>query len=70
MCDRMGDRVLGMQHPAWILVPWAVFALAAAIKVWRLWGTLRRRLVAPASGSERFRQSLERIWQRDSLTQG
>ena len=46
----------------WILVPWAVFALAAAVKFWRFRRLLQR--LRPRS-TEQMRQSLERIWQRD-----
>ena len=52
-----------------MLVPWAVFAVAAGVKFWHLSAVFRRHLLGgptPASTStERFRQSLERIWQKD-----
>ena len=54
-----------MQHPLWMLVPWAVFAIAAGFKFWRLTALFRRRTLAPETGTERFRQTLERIWQED-----
>ncbi len=56
-------------HPLWMLVPWAVFAVAAGLKFWRLTSVFRRHLLGaptPASTStERFRRSLERIWRKD-----
>ncbi|MEX0588589.1 MAG: hypothetical protein WD136_04965 [Cyanobium sp.] len=53
-----------MEHPFWILVPWAVFALGMGLKVWRIYGAMRRSAV-PALGIEHFRQSLERAWAKD-----
>ena len=52
-------------HPLWMLVPWAVFAVAAGFKFWRLTNGFRRSQQGSARQSERFRQSLERIWQND-----
>lgn len=52
-------------HPIWMLVPWAVFALAAGIKFWRLGAIFRRHLLAPPTSTERFRQALERHWRKD-----
>ena len=54
-----------MDNPLWMLVPWAVFAVAAGLKFWRITTLFRRHLLGSPSGTERFRQSLERIWQRD-----
>jgi hypothetical protein len=55
----------GVNHPLWMLVPWAVFALAAGVKFWRLTSLFRRHLIGrPSPSSERFRQQLERIWAR------
>ncbi len=56
-------------HPLWMLVPWAVFAVAACVKFWRLTTAFRRHLLDIPTPSERFRQSLERIWQRDEQAQ-
>jgi hypothetical protein len=54
-----------VNHPLWMLVPWAVFALAAGVKFWRLTSLFRRHLIGRSSpSSERFRQQLERIWAR------
>lgn len=72
-----------MEHPGWILVPWAVFALAAALKAWRLFAGVRQ-LGRPAvrntghdigrdtghdteRDTEQFRSRLERSWQRQQL---
>jgi hypothetical protein len=54
-----------MSQPLWMLVPWAVFAVAVGLKLWRLTGLLRRQAWGHTSGTERFRQSLERIWAKD-----
>jgi len=48
-----------------MLVPWAVFALSAGVKFWRLTSMFRRRVQGTTVGIERVRQSLERIWQKD-----
>lgn len=56
-----------MEHPGWILVPWAVFALAAAVKVWRLFAGVRQARRGARSNTEQFRTTLERIWQRQQL---
>ena len=55
-----------MEQPLWMLVPWAVFAVAAGIKFWRLTALFRKGGHSRAAGSERFRQSLERIWAKGS----
>ena len=54
-----------MDNPLWMLVPWVVFAFAAGLKFWRITTLFRRHLLGSPSRTERFRQSLERIWQRD-----
>jgi hypothetical protein len=54
-----------MHNPIWMLVPWAVFAVAAGAKFWRLTSVYRRRVQGTPSGTERARQSLERSWQKD-----
>ena len=53
-----------MTHPEWILVPWAVFAVALAFKVLKFGKALKRHLTAPTPSTDQFRQSLERIWAR------
>lgn len=55
-----------MHSPLWMLVPWAVFAVAAGCQFWRLTGSFRRRLAQPMGETE-FRHSLERIWRRQSM---
>jgi len=54
-----------MDNPLWMLVPWAVLALAAGVKFWRITSLFRRHLLGVPSGTERFRQTLERIWAKD-----
>jgi hypothetical protein len=51
-----------MSNPLWMLVPWLVFAIAAGLKFWRATALFRRELLKTPSQTERFRQSLERIW--------
>jgi hypothetical protein len=49
-----------MEHnPLWMLMPWAVFALAVGVKFWRITAVFRRRNLA---STEQARQALERIW--------
>ena len=48
-----------------MLLPWAVFAIAAGVKFWRLTGAFRRQINRTASPTERFRQTLERTWRND-----
>lgn len=52
-------------HPAWVLFPWAVFAVGAGIKFWQLTALFRKHLIGIPSRTERFRQTLERIWEKD-----
>lgn len=54
-----------MSNPLWMLVPWLVFALAAGIKFWRLTSLFRKHLLGIPSRTERLRQMLERIWEKD-----
>ena len=51
-------------NPLLILVPWAVFAIAAGVKFWRLTALFRRHLLDVPTKTERFRQALERVWQK------
>ena len=51
-------------NPLWVLVPWAVFAIAAGLKFWRLPDLFRRHLLGVATKNELFRQALERVWQK------
>jgi len=50
-----------MNHPELILVPWAVFAIALALKFLKFGKALKRNLNAPPPKTDQFRQSLERI---------
>ena len=47
----------------WILVPWAVFAFALALKVWHFGSALKRHLTDRTPSTVQFRQTLERIWE-------
>ena len=49
-------------NPLWMLAPWAVFAVAAGVKFWRITGVFRRRSQSRVSSTDQFRESLERIW--------
>jgi len=54
-----------MDNPLWMLVPWAVFAVAAGLKFWRITTLFRKNLLGMPTETERFRQALERIWIKD-----
>ena len=56
----------GMNHPELMLVPWAVFAVALALKVLKFGKALKRHLSAPTPSTDQFRQSLERIWEQEA----
>jgi hypothetical protein len=56
-----------MNHPELILVPWAVFAVALALKVLKFGKALKRHLTARTLSTDQFRQSLERIWEQEAL---
>jgi hypothetical protein len=51
-----------------MLVPWAVLAIGAGLKFWRLTALFRRHLLGTPNKTELFRRSLERIWQKDQQT--
>jgi hypothetical protein len=57
-----------MDNPLWMMLPWAVFAVAAGIKFWRLTSLFRRHLPGTRSDTEQFRRTLERIWAKDQQT--
>ena len=57
-----------MDNPLWMLLPWAVFAVAAGIKFWRLTSLFRRHLLGTPTDTEQFRRTLERIWAKDQQT--
>jgi hypothetical protein len=54
-----------MNHPLWMLVPWAVFAVAAGLKMWRLGLLLRRNRLGIPATTEQMRRALERSWAKD-----
>jgi len=54
--------------PLWMLLPWAVFAVAAGLKFWKLTALFRKHLLGIPSRTERFRQGLERNWAKDQQT--
>jgi hypothetical protein len=54
-----------MSNSLWMLVPWAVFAIAAGLKFWKLTALFRRHLSGAPSSTEQFRSSLERAWAKD-----
>jgi hypothetical protein len=53
-----------MHNPLWFLVPWLVFAVAVGFKVWKVSRLIHRQVRRSAWGMERFREQLERNWQR------
>jgi len=57
-----------MDTPLWMLLPWAVFAVAAGIKFWRLTSLFRRHLLGTPADIKQFRRTLERIWAKDQQT--
>ena len=57
-----------MDDPLWMMLPWAVFAVAAGIKFWRLTSLFRRHLLGTPTDTEQFRRTLERIWAKDQQT--
>ena len=52
-------------NPIWILVPWAMFAVALALKFVKFGKALKRHRIAPPLSTDQFRQSLERIWEKE-----
>ena len=59
------NQDVSMNHPLWMLAPWAILAVAAGIKFWRLTALFRRHLGSTGSSTERFRESLERVREHD-----
>ena len=49
-----------MDNPLWMLAPWALVAVAAGVKFWRLTKVFRQRVVSTTTSTERFRQALEK----------
>jgi len=54
-----------MSNPLLMLLPWAVFALGAGIKFWRLTALFRKRVLGIPSSTGQVRRNLERIWKKD-----
>ena len=52
-------------EPLCSLAPWVLFGIAAGLKFWQLATLVRRQVQGAARSTERFRQSLERTWQKD-----
>jgi len=52
-------------NPLWMLVPWAVFGIAAGLKFWKLTALFRSHLLGVPTKTERFRHALERDWRKD-----
>ena len=50
------------------LVPWAVFGVAAGVLLWRVTHVFREGDLSDSRGTEKFRQSLERIWSQSSTS--
>ena len=57
---------MNLHDPRWILVAWAVVALASALRFWRLTGPFRSKLKAQqrldSLDSDQVRTLLERSW--------
>ncbi|MCX5954406.1 MAG: hypothetical protein NTZ40_13140 [Cyanobacteria bacterium] len=62
-----------MDQPIWLLVPWLVFAVAVALKAWKIGRLINHRLINnqllsqrrdTTGGIERFRAELELGWRR------
>ena len=56
-----------MVHPLWLLLPWALVAISAGVKFWRLTSAWRQRgnTSADQNDTDAARQTLERIWEQD-----
>ncbi|MEO1003019.1 MAG: hypothetical protein AAFX65_07905 [Cyanobacteria bacterium J06638_7] len=54
-----------MEHPIWMLIPWAILAGAVGLKIWRFAGLVRQHLPARGFDPEQARAALERIWSND-----
>ena len=57
---------MNLHDPRWILVAWAVVAVASALRFWRLTGPFRSKLKAQqrleSLNPDQVRASLERSW--------
>jgi len=60
-----------MVNPVWLLLPWALVALSAGVKFWRLTSPWRQRGMASSDQTDMnaARQTLERIWEQDQQRQ-
>ena len=56
-----------MDHPIWLVIPWLVFAVGVGVKIWKLTRLIHRQVRSSAWGMERFREELERTWQRGGM---
>jgi hypothetical protein len=56
-----------MANPIWLLLPWALVALSAGVKFWRLTSAWRQwgRTSFDQTATDAARQSLERNWKQD-----
>jgi hypothetical protein len=54
-----------MENPLWMLAPWALVAVGAGVKFWRLTRVFRQRVASTTTSTERFRQTLEQNWEKD-----
>lgn len=56
-----GATSIVMVHPLWLLLPWALVALSAGVKFWRLISAWRQRWIASSNQTETdaARQTLE-----------
>lgn len=53
-----------LDHPIWMLIPWAIFSVAAGLKFWRFTRLVRQQLLGSSSELERVRASLEQSWRK------
>ena len=62
-----GATSIVMVHPLWLLLPWALVALSAGVKFWRLTSAWRQRGIdsSDQTDTDAARQTLERIWEQD-----
>lgn len=63
-----GATSIVMVNPLWLLLPWALVALSAGVKFWRLTSAWRQRPGIASSDqteTDTARQTLERIWAQD-----
>lgn len=58
---------MAISQPMAELIPWGIFGVAVALKIWRLAGLMRAQRRSRPAGREmqRVRASLERVWNQD-----